>query len=86
MVLRCLVGLRARGEVLWFDPALPPQVKQVKFSIHYRHHRLDITLAEDLLQISSRPGEGRPIQVHVHDQTIQLVPDAHHEFSLTRRP
>jgi trehalose/maltose hydrolase-like predicted phosphorylase/beta-phosphoglucomutase-like phosphatase (HAD superfamily) len=86
MVLRCLAGLRARGEVLWFDPALPPQVKQVSFSIHYRHHRLDITLAEDHLQISSRPGEGRPIQVHVHDQTIQLVPDAHHEFSLTRRP
>ena len=85
MVLRCLAGLRARGEVLWFDPALPPQVKQVTFSIHYRHHRLDVALAEDRLQISSRPGEGRPIQVHIQDQTIQLVPGARHEFSLTRR-
>jgi trehalose/maltose hydrolase-like predicted phosphorylase/beta-phosphoglucomutase-like phosphatase (HAD superfamily) len=85
MVLRCLAGLRARGEVLWFDPALPPQVKQVKFSIHYRHHRLDVALAEDHLQISSRPGEGRPIQVHIQDETIQLVPGARHEFSLTRR-
>jgi trehalose/maltose hydrolase-like predicted phosphorylase/beta-phosphoglucomutase-like phosphatase (HAD superfamily) len=86
MVLRCLAGLRARGEVLWFDPALPPQVKQVKFSIHYRHHRIDLALAEDRLQISSRPGEGRPIQVHVHDETIQLVPGARHEFSLEPRP
>jgi trehalose/maltose hydrolase-like predicted phosphorylase/beta-phosphoglucomutase-like phosphatase (HAD superfamily) len=86
MVLRCLAGLRARGEVLWFDPALPPQVKQVRFSIHYRHHRIDVALAEDRLQISSRPGEGRPIQVHVRDQTIQLVPGARHQFPLEQHP
>jgi trehalose/maltose hydrolase-like predicted phosphorylase len=72
--------------VLRFDPALPPQLKQLKFSIHYRQHRLDVELAEDHLQISSRPGEGRPIQVLVHDQTIELVPGARHEFSLDQRP
>jgi alpha,alpha-trehalase len=86
LVLRCLTGLRARGEVLWFDPALPPQVKQLNFSIHYRHHRLDVELAEDHLQISSRPGEGRPIQIHVHDGTIHLVPGARHVFPLQQRP
>jgi alpha,alpha-trehalase len=86
IVLRCVTGLRARGEVLWFDPALPPQVKQLNFSIHYRHHRLDIELGEDHLQLSSRPGEGRPIQIHVRDQTIHLVPGARHEFSLQQRP
>jgi trehalose/maltose hydrolase-like predicted phosphorylase len=86
IVLRCLAGLRARGEVLWFDPALPPQVKQLNFSIHYRHHRIDVELAEDHLQISSRPGEGRPIQIHVHDETIHLVPGARHDFSLQQRP
>jgi trehalose/maltose hydrolase-like predicted phosphorylase/beta-phosphoglucomutase-like phosphatase (HAD superfamily) len=84
LVLRCLTGLRARGEVLWFDPALPPQVKQLKFSIHYRGHRLDVTLAEDHLQISSRPGEGRPIQIHVHDQTVELACGASHVFPLQR--
>jgi alpha,alpha-trehalase len=86
LVLRCVTGLRARGEVLRFDPALPPQVKQLSFSIHYRHHRLDITLVEDRLEISSRPGEGRPIQVLVHDQTIELVPGRRHEFTLEQRP
>jgi trehalose/maltose hydrolase-like predicted phosphorylase/beta-phosphoglucomutase-like phosphatase (HAD superfamily) len=86
IVLRCLTGLRARGPELRFDPVLPPQVKQLRFSVHYRHHRLDVALAEDHLQISSRPGEGRPIQVLVHDETIQLVPGARHEFSLKQRP
>ncbi len=86
LMLRRLTGLRARGPELRFDPALPPQVKQLRFSVHYRHHRLDVALAEDHLQISSRPGEGRPIQVLVRDQTIQLVPGARHEFSLNQRP
>jgi alpha,alpha-trehalase len=82
IMLRCLTGLRARGPELRFDPVLPPQVKKLRFSVHYRHHRLDVALAEDHLQISSRPGEGRPIQVLVHDEAIQLIPGARHEFSL----
>ena len=84
IVLRCLTGLRAQDGMLRFDPALPPQVKQVRFSIHYRHHRIQVTLAEDHLEIASRPGEGRPIQVLVRDQTAELVPGASHRFALER--
>ena len=56
IVLRCLTGMRARGGALRFDPALPPEVKSLRFSVHYRGHRLDVTLAEDQVTISSRPG------------------------------
>jgi trehalose/maltose hydrolase-like predicted phosphorylase/beta-phosphoglucomutase-like phosphatase (HAD superfamily) len=86
MVLRCLAGLRARGEVLRFDPALPPQVKQVRFSVHYRGHRVDVALAEDRLEVSSRPGRAQPIRVLVRGQTVELVPGARHEFTLEQQP
>jgi trehalose/maltose hydrolase-like predicted phosphorylase len=86
IVLRSLAGLRPRREVLRFDPALPPQVKQVRFSVHYRGHRIDVTLAEDRLEVSSRAGRAQPIQVLVRDQTVELAPGARHEFSLERRP
>jgi trehalose/maltose hydrolase-like predicted phosphorylase/beta-phosphoglucomutase-like phosphatase (HAD superfamily) len=86
IVLRCLAGLRPRGEVLRFDPALPPQVKQVRFSVHYRHHRLDVTLAEDRLEVSSRPGQAQPIKVMVRDQTVELACGASHQFFPERRP
>jgi alpha,alpha-trehalase len=82
IVLRCLTGLRARGEVLRFEPALPPEVKQLRFSVHYRGHRVDIALAEERMEIRSRPGGAQPIKVLVHDETIDLVPGATHEFSL----
>jgi trehalose/maltose hydrolase-like predicted phosphorylase/beta-phosphoglucomutase-like phosphatase (HAD superfamily) len=86
IVLRDLAGLRPRGEVLRFDPALPPQVKQVRFSVHYRGHRVDVTLAEDRLEVSSRPGRAQPIKVLVRDQTVELAPGARQEFSLEQRP
>jgi trehalose/maltose hydrolase-like predicted phosphorylase len=85
IVLRCLAGLWPGGEVLRFEPALPPQVKQVSFSVHYRGHRLDVTLVEDRLEVSSRPGRAQPIRILVRDQTVELAPGASHRFSLERR-
>ena len=86
IVLRCLAGLRPREEGLRFDPALPSQVKQLKFSVHYRGHRIDVTLIEDRLDVSSRPGPAEPVTVLVRDQTVELAPGARHEFSLEQRP
>ena len=67
IVLRCLTGMRARGPVLRFDPALPPKVKQLRFSVHYRGHRIDLELVEDRAACAparagpnrSSPGAGR---------------------------
>ena len=84
IVLRGLTGLRARGEVLRFEPALPPEVKQLRFSIHYRGHRIDVILAEDRIDVRSRPGGAEPVKVVVDDETVELTPGAHHEFSLER--
>ncbi len=86
IVLRCLTGMRARGPVLRFDPALPTAVKQLKFSVHYRGHRIDVELAEDHMRLSSRPGPAEPIQVLVHDQTVELAPGQAREVSLERTP
>jgi len=80
IVLRCLTGLQPRGDALCFDPAMPPQVKQVHFSVHYRGHRVDVTLTEDRLEVGSRPGRAQPITVVVRGQAIELAPGARHEF------
>jgi trehalose/maltose hydrolase-like predicted phosphorylase len=84
IVLRCLTGMQARGEVLRFDPALPPEVKELKFSVHYRGHRVDVALAVDRMEVRSRPGGVPPIKVLVQDQTIELSPGSRHSFSLER--
>jgi alpha,alpha-trehalase len=85
IVQRCLTGMRARGPVLRFDPALPPEVKQLRFSVHYQGHRIEVMLAEDRMQLSSRPGPAPPIKVLVRDQQVELAPGGQHEFSLEQR-
>ncbi len=84
IVLRCLTGMQARGEVLRFDPALPPEVKELKFSVHYRGHRVDVALGVDHMEVQSRPGGAPPIKVLVQDVVIELRPGARHRFSLAR--
>jgi trehalose/maltose hydrolase-like predicted phosphorylase len=86
IVLRCLTGMRAGGTVLRFEPALPPKVKQLKFSVHYRGHRVDVELAEDHMKVRSRPGGAQPIKVLVNHELIELSSDAQHQFSLEHRP
>jgi alpha,alpha-trehalase len=86
IVQRCLTGMRARGEVLRFDPALPPEIKQVRFSVHYRGHRIEVMLAEDHMRISSRPGRARPIKVLVRDELVELGPGGQTELQFGHRP
>src|SRR5947199_5620802 len=68
IVLRCLTGMQAHGPVLRFDPALPPEVKQLRFSVHYRGQRVDVDLAEDRIKLGVRPGVGAPVNLLVHGQ------------------
>ena len=82
LVLRCLTGMRAHGQVLRFDPAMPPQIRRLYFSVHYRGHRVELVFSEDRLEISSRPGQAAPVTVVVRDQTVELRPGSRHTFSL----
>jgi trehalose/maltose hydrolase-like predicted phosphorylase/beta-phosphoglucomutase-like phosphatase (HAD superfamily) len=84
LVMRCLTGMRAEGQVLRFDPAMPPQIREVRFSVHYRGHRVELVFSEDRVEISSRAGVVAPITVAVREQTVELHPGARHTFPLDR--
>ncbi len=86
LVQRRLTGMRAQGGVLRFDPALPPQVKHVRFSVHYRGHRIEIALAEDQMRITSRPGTAPPINIVVRDKAVELSPGSEAQFALASAP
>jgi trehalose/maltose hydrolase-like predicted phosphorylase len=83
LVLRCLTGMRARGQILRFDPAMPPEINQLLFSVHYRGHRIELVFSDDCVEVSSRPGPAAPITVLVREQTIELHAGARHTFQWT---
>jgi trehalose/maltose hydrolase-like predicted phosphorylase/beta-phosphoglucomutase-like phosphatase (HAD superfamily) len=86
IVLRCLTGMRALGPVLRFDPALPPEVKQLRFSVHYRGQRVDVDLAEDRIKVGVRPGGATSVNLLVHGQPVELAPGQERELLLERAP
>ncbi|MCU1620068.1 MAG: beta-phosphoglucomutase family hydrolase [Modestobacter sp.] len=86
IVLRCLTGMRALGPALRFDPALPPEVKQLRFSVHYRGQRVDVDLAEDRIRLGVRPGGTSPVNLLVHGQAVELAPGQERELLLEHAP
>ena len=63
IVQRCLTGMEARGDVLWFDPALPPEVPRLRFSAHCRGHRLNVEITQDRMRVTARPRPAAPIRL-----------------------
>ena len=83
IVLRCLTGMRPSGEVLEFDPVLlPPEIKNVSFSVHHRGHRVGITLTGAHLSVSARPGDRPPISISVGEELRELAPGTQAVFRL----
>jgi trehalose/maltose hydrolase-like predicted phosphorylase len=86
IVLRCLTGMRARGDVLCFDPLLPPGLASLGFSVHYRGHRVDIALTGDHMSVSCRPDGPAPIKIGVGTELRELAGGEKAEFRLDRGP
>jgi alpha,alpha-trehalase len=82
VVLRCITGMRADYDALRFDPMLPPQVKKLGFSVHFRGHRLTVSLTEHCLRVISRRGDPSPIRVAVRGQLREVAPGTRAEFRL----
>ena len=83
MAMRCFTGMRAQGETLRFDPALPPDVKSLRFSVHYRGHRVEVALSQDRMSVSARPGIGPPITIRIGEDVHELAPGKQAEFPLS---
>jgi trehalose/maltose hydrolase-like predicted phosphorylase len=82
VVLRGITGMRADSDALRFDPVLPPQVKKLRFSVHFLGHRLAVSLTEQCLTVISRRGDPSPIRIAVREQVREVAPGTRAEFPL----
>ena len=82
LIQRCYIGLETRGNVLWFNPYLPPKLKQVQFNIRYRGHWISVKVTGDLLRICSRPQDIPPIKIGFIDKVFDLKAGDWMEFKL----
>jgi len=82
LLQRGYTGIETRGDVLWLNPSLPPQLKDLQFDIRYRHHWINIHVAGERLRVGTRPSEAASIKVGFKGQVFDLAPGATREFEL----
>ncbi len=82
LLQRGYTGLEARGDVLWFNPAIPEEIGALEFRVHYRGQRLQVRITPEVLHLSTIPSEVAPIQVGFREEVVELLPGATKEWSL----
>ncbi|MEX1079141.1 MAG: beta-phosphoglucomutase family hydrolase [Homoserinimonas sp.] len=85
MVVRCYTGLEFRGDALWFNPVLPPELPRVMFSITYRAQPIRVMASTDRLRLSLDACDAAPVTVRTPAATVVLKAGDTHEFHLPRR-
>jgi alpha,alpha-trehalase len=86
LVQRCYGGVEARDDVLWLDPALPDELPDLRFLLHYRGHRVDVVIARDHLQVMVLPALAPPIRVGYRGEVVELGGGDSEEWILSSRP
>ena len=72
LVQRAFAGVVARDGVLHFDPALPEQLGELTFSLHFLGHRLAVRVTREELEITAAQTDEEPVQVGILGQVRWL--------------
>ncbi len=62
---RCYSGLEVRGEVLRLDPVLPDELAELRLTLTYRSHHLDVCVDHHQVTVAS----ARPRRPRLHRRT-----------------
>lgn len=65
LILRCYAGIETRGDVLVFNPTLPPELSDVAFEIVYRSQPITVELTPTQLRLRLHPGVAPAISVDI---------------------
>ena len=82
LVQRCYGGVHALHDVLWIDPALPEELSRLRFTVHYRGHRVAVDISARRLHVSTLPALTPPIRVGFGDEVVELAGGSSREWSL----
>ncbi|KMQ49402.1 Trehalose-6-phosphate phosphatase [Chitinispirillum alkaliphilum] len=72
IVQRCYTGLEVRNNILHFTPQLPENLTEIRQTVRYRSHWIDIRLNHRTLKISFEKGWGNPVIVKVQEKIYKF--------------
>ena len=72
MIQEGYTGIKARGDVLWFDPCLPDELGRLRMEIRYRRHNLSVEITPARLKITACRAREDPIRVGYKEKVYLL--------------
>ena len=84
IIERCYVGLVTRNDVLWFDPCLPSELKNVLFTIFYRGHVFKLNLTAGTLEVTSSPGPAPTTRIGFRGRVLEIAPGQTKKFRIPK--
>jgi alpha,alpha-trehalase len=82
MIQRGYTGIETRGDVLWFNPCLPEQLKHLEMQIRYRGQSLHIAIDPDKFTITACRCNEASIQVGFKEKVFALEENESREIPL----
>ncbi|MFO7998954.1 MAG: glycosyl hydrolase family 65 protein, partial [Bacteroidales bacterium] len=83
IIQRCYSGLEIRDDVLWFNPQLPEDIREMVFQLRYRGHWIKILISHDRLSLEFNHGWANPVTVGLNGETIRMGTNDKKVFKLT---
>jgi len=72
IIQRGYTDIEPRDDVLYFNPALPEELKKLCLRIRYRNHALELMVTPEEMTVTAERAAGKPIKIGYEDQTAEL--------------
>jgi alpha,alpha-trehalase len=74
LVQRCYTGIDPRDDVLWLNPLLPTEVRELRFDLRYRRRWLGLRITSDAVEVSHRRERPGAVKVGLRYEVIEIEP------------
>ena len=81
-VVRVSTGIEAKGDVLWLNPELAPEMASLELRIRYRGHSIDLHLTNNALTVRGEDLDVSPIALSVAGKTYEFLSGTTRVFPL----
>ncbi len=82
LVMRGYSGLEIRDDVLWFNPRIPEDLKELSFHVRYRGHWIRMEITQTKLKIDFRKGWAPPVEIGIKGKKILFRGNESKEFDI----
>ncbi|HDS08337.1 MAG TPA: glycoside hydrolase family 65 protein, partial [Bacteroides sp.] len=82
LVLRGYSGMEIREDVLWFNPRLPGELKEISFHLRYRSHWIKMHITRRKISVEFDRGWANPVEIGIKGKKYTFKKDDYIEINL----